>query len=215
MASHERREREKEELRGKILDAARNLFIQHGYEAVSMRKIAEAIEYSPTAIYVHFKDKQELMLALCRCDFGGFSAECIKLATIEDPIERICQLGLTYIRFAVEHPNHYRLMFMTSYNVEGPQPTQEDLERKKDPTTSAYALVKQAVEEAINAGRFRPELTDSELLVQVIWGGVHGIASLEITHAKDPWMTWRSIEDRAQLMVDVLLRGLVRGGGTK
>jgi AcrR family transcriptional regulator len=213
MASQERREREREELRGKILDAARSLFIQHGYEAVSMRKIADAIEYSPTAIYVHFKDKQELMLALCRCDFGGFSAECVKLATIEDPIERIRQLGLNYIRFAIAHPNQYRLMFMTSYNIEGPQPTQEDLDRKKDPSTSGYAVTKKAVEDAIAAGRFREDLTDPELVVQVIWGGVHGIASLEITHAKDPWMTWRSIEDRAQLMVDVLLRGLVREGG--
>ena len=56
MGPKDRRSREKDELRGKILDAARALFVAQGYERVTMRKIAEAIEYSPTAIFVHFRD---------------------------------------------------------------------------------------------------------------------------------------------------------------
>ena len=69
MGTRERREREKGELRAKILDAARTLFMKDGYDAVSMRKIAEAIEYSPTAIYQYFPDKTTLVLALCEADF--------------------------------------------------------------------------------------------------------------------------------------------------
>ena len=70
MGITERREREKEEIRHKILDAARELFAAEGYEKVTMRRIAEAIEYSPTAIYLHFKDKDDLVRALCDADFG-------------------------------------------------------------------------------------------------------------------------------------------------
>ena len=70
MGITERREREKEEVRKKILDAARELFATEGYERVTMRKVAEAIEYSPTTIYHHFEDKDDLVRALCLADFA-------------------------------------------------------------------------------------------------------------------------------------------------
>src|SRR3954468_3490798 len=95
MGTKERREREKTEVREKILDAARNLFVSEGYESVSMRKIAEAIEYSPTAIYVHFKDKAELMQQLCEHDFRSLAHVFQDLNQIADPIERIRQHGHT------------------------------------------------------------------------------------------------------------------------
>src|SRR5215212_10572320 len=69
MGVKERRDRQREDVRTKIMDAARDLFVSEGYDAVSMRKIAEAIEYSPTAIYVHFTDKAALMQELCAHDF--------------------------------------------------------------------------------------------------------------------------------------------------
>ena len=64
MGVKERREREKESLRQDILDVAREMFATEGYESVSMRKIADKIEYSPTTIYLYFKDKNELFYAL-------------------------------------------------------------------------------------------------------------------------------------------------------
>jgi len=66
MGVKERREREKTETREIILDAARELFLAEGYEGVSMRKVAEKIEYSPTAIYIHFKDKDDLFRTVPR-----------------------------------------------------------------------------------------------------------------------------------------------------
>src|SRR3954466_10030488 len=115
MGTKERREREKTEVREKILDAARNLFVSEGYESVSMRKIAEAIEYSPTAIYVHFTDKAALMQELCAHDFQSLAHVFHDLAKVADPVERIRQTGHAYIRFAVQFPNHYRFMFMTPH----------------------------------------------------------------------------------------------------
>ena len=93
MGTKERREREKEEIRSKILDAARELFVQEGYDAVSMRKIAEKIEYSPTAIYLHFKDKRSVLIALCDEDFLRLARELQKIGRVEDPIERMRQSG--------------------------------------------------------------------------------------------------------------------------
>src|SRR3954467_1704141 len=113
MASIDRRERERLETRGRIMDAARDLFAREGYDAVSMRRIAEAIEYSPTAIYVHFRDKQDLMVQLCQSDFVALAIGVAELQKIADPVDRIRRMGHAYIRFGVEHPNHYRLMFMT------------------------------------------------------------------------------------------------------
>src|SRR5688500_11696001 len=103
MGTRERRERVKDELRTKILDAARGLFMTDGYDAGSMRKIAEAIEYSPTAIYQHFKDKTALVLALCEADFDQWGRGFAVLKDVADPVERIRQMGRGYIRFAVDN----------------------------------------------------------------------------------------------------------------
>ena len=65
MGVRERRDREREEIRTRILDAARELFATEGYEAVTMRRIADRIEYSATAIYFHFRDKEALLQELC------------------------------------------------------------------------------------------------------------------------------------------------------
>src|SRR5262245_46461386 len=146
MGTKERREREREEMRTRILDAARDLFAAEGYDAVSMRKIADAIEYSPTAIYAHFADKAALMRELCREDFGKMNAANAEALAVEDPVERIRQLGQHYIRFAVTHPNHFRLMFMTKPSDEV---VLSEEERKQeghgDPNRDGYALLRMTI----------------------------------------------------------------------
>jgi AcrR family transcriptional regulator len=212
MAIADRRERERLELRAKILEAARGLFVKHGYDSVSMRKIAEAIEYSPTAIYVHFKDKGELMHELCRCDFAEMSAGANDLAKIADPIERIRAMGESYIRFGVARPNHYRLMFMTPINPDDIRPTEEDLARKDDPAQSGYAALSLAIREGIAARRFRPELNDDvELIAQTFWAAVHGVASLQVAKADDPWLTWAPLDARIKAMIDAIIAGMTVG----
>ena len=201
MGTRQRREREKVELRSRILDAARTLFVTQGYEAVSMRRIADAIEYSPTAIYVHFADKDALMRELCRQDFGALAGAFGELAAIADPVERVRRIGAVYVQFAVKYPNHYRLMFMTSLPAKELAP--EDLARKGRPDQDAYAFLRAAVTEAIEQGRLRPGVKpDAELLAQTLWSGVHGVASIEITHHCDKWINLRDLEDRTRTMVD-------------
>src|SRR3954466_15581850 len=113
MGSQERREREREQVRTRIMDAARDLFAKEGVEAVSMRKIADAIEYSPTAIYLHFADKDALLEELCANDFDALAHTFNDAASIKNPIDRIKALGLKFMKFGLKHPNHFRFMFMT------------------------------------------------------------------------------------------------------
>ncbi|MFN7942347.1 MAG: TetR/AcrR family transcriptional regulator [Thermoanaerobaculia bacterium] len=206
MGIQERRSREKEELRDKILAAARELFAADGYEAVTMRRIAEAIEYSPTAIYLHFADKLDVLRACCQEDFGALAAKFQRIAKIADPVERLAATGKAYAEFAFQHPNHYRLMFMTPHPPIAPDST--ELERG-NPEQDAYAFLKWTVSEAVAAGRFRSELADLELLSQVIWSGVHGVVSLRIAKCNDPWVEWRAERKSVETMIDVLLHGLL------
>src|ERR1700739_1339574 len=112
MGIEERRQRERDEVREKILDGARELFVECGYEGVTMRKVAERIEYSPTTIYLYFADKETLFRELCSADFRKLAASFQNVALIADPVERLRACARAYIQFAMEHPNHYRLMFM-------------------------------------------------------------------------------------------------------
>jgi len=211
MGVKERREREKSETRDKILDAARELFVTEGFEGVSMRKVAEKIEYSPTAIYVHFADKQELFRELCHQDYARLAEVFQSSVMSTDPIERLKQIGAIYIEFGTRYPNHYRFMFMTPHPPH--EPDEEDREMMGNPEMDAYAFLKWAVQQAIDAGCFREELTDAELISQTLWASVHGVISLHIAKGCDPWVEWRPLQDRAEMMPDVTLRGLIRQGG--
>jgi AcrR family transcriptional regulator len=206
MASGERREREKAEVRVRILSAARDLFASRGIDAVTMRGIAEAIEYTPAALYVHFRDKDDLLRALCRNDFEALNAQQQRVAKVADPVERIRRIGLAVVRFAVEHPNHYRFMFMTPMKCLEPAP--EDLARRGDPDVDGYAFFVGIVKEAIESGRMREGLRDAHLVAQTLWAGIHGVAALHITHADDPWLPMRPVGARAKTMVDALIAGL-------
>ena len=214
MTSADRRARERAELNDKILSAARELFAAHGFEAVTLRKIAAAIDYTPAAIYWHFKDKDDLVRTLCVQDFDRLAETVAPMAAIADPIERIAEVGKAYARFAIEHPNHYRLMFMTPAGLE---PDADALQRRGDPHRDGYAFLRLACEEAIASGRIREQYRDAELLAQTFWSGVHGVASIEIAFQRDEWIDWRTFERRVGTMIDALLRGLCleRAGETK
>lgn len=207
MGPKERREREREETRTRILDAAREMFIAEGFEAVTMRGIADRIEYSPTAIYFHFRDKEALMRELCDTDFRTLAVELGSIATIPDPLERLRRVGHAYLQFGLEKPNHYRLMFMTPHPPIVPEESSVDL---GNPEEDAYALLKSIVAELVNTKRFRAELQDVELLAQTIWAGVHGVISLQIAKANDGWIEWRPLEQRGALMIDTLINGLTK-----
>jgi AcrR family transcriptional regulator len=203
MGSAERRERQRQGLREKILEAARELFAEYGYEAVSMRKIAEKIEYSPTTIYLHFKDKDAMVHELCGEDFRALAARFATLAKEPDPLKRLRGIGRAFIRFAKEYPNHYRMMFMT------PTPAVPVDSRgidKGDPTQDAWAIITGTVKEAMDRGLLAPDEAGPEVVAQTFFAGVHGVASLAVAKANDPWINWAPLDKQADRMIDTLLR---------
>ncbi len=206
MGWQERRAREKENVRSRILDAARELFEKEGYEAVTMRRIADKVEYTATALYSHFENKEALLQALSDRDALALGERFRQLRKIPNPVERIRRMGEAYMRFALEHPHEYRLLFMM------PQPPlspERSIIRKGDPDQDAYALLVTTVDEAVAAGLLRSELRDPEQIAQVLWAGVHGFASLILTKENDPWIPWRHSDATARLMIDTLIRGLL------
>jgi AcrR family transcriptional regulator len=200
-----RRERERQAMRTKILDAARELFVAEGYEAATMRKIAEKIEYSPTAIYVHFENKTALIRELVRADFLLLAKRFARLARVRDPIERLGRLAQAYVGFALAHPNHYRLMFLSEPaqggGAAGARP-------RGSTAVDAYAFLQATVAEGIAARRFRPELARVERLAQTLWAGLHGVLSLYFTRSPDDGVRWLPVREAARIMITTLLRGV-------
>lgn len=203
MGLTERKQREREALRAKILEAARALFTEFGYEAVTMRRVAEKIEYSPTAIYLHFADKAALVQELCSRDFQALGARFQALAREPEPLVRLRGIGLAYVHFAREHPNQYRMMFMTPTP---PVPIEARQIEKGNPQVDAWAFLVGTVASAQQSGLLRRDLGGPETLAQLFFSGVHGVASLHIAKANDPWIPWQPLDHMAEQMLDALLR---------
>jgi AcrR family transcriptional regulator len=203
----ERRERERNELRQRILDAARELFAKRGYEAVTMREIARRIEYSATALYLHFADKQTLLRELCRQDFAAFAQGFVdQVATTGDPIARLARAGLVYLEFAQHYPEHYRLMFMSDT-----PPTPPEAGEREDPARNAYVFLHALVSDLMGDGLLRAELTDIDLVGQTIWATVHGAASLEVSQSKaEPWLDFRPRSERFAAALEMVARAVAR-----
>ena len=112
MGINERKTREKQALRERILEAARRIVIREGFAALSMRKIADAIEYSPATLYLYFASRDEIARALCAEGYAQLLASFEPLVQITDPAERLRALTRAYVAFGVAHPQTYRLIFM-------------------------------------------------------------------------------------------------------
>ncbi|MEO8380112.1 MAG: TetR/AcrR family transcriptional regulator [Acidobacteriota bacterium] len=206
MGPRERREREREGIRSRILDAARELFASEGVDSVTMRRIAERIEYSPTAIYFHFRDKDALLEELCDHDFREFAQGFGVIAQMPDPVERLRAAGYAYVDFGLRNPSHYRLMFMVPKNAT----PQSKTITKGDPAEDAYAFVKGIVGDLLKKKLLREDLTDPDLVAQVIWSAIHGLVALEIARCNDQWVDWRPVEQRTRQVVDMILYGLMK-----
>lgn len=201
-----RRDREKAETRKLILEAARELFTREGYAQTSMRRIADQIGYTATAIYHHFNDKDSLLNELCAVDFRALG-EALRTMdqTIPDPLVRLRLMGQNYVRFALEHPQQFRFMFLVERPIPGPDCV------TIDPAEDSYQVLISNVRAAIEAGYFRPEYSDAELVSQVLWAGVHGLAVIHLhsPNKTHPWLDLRGPDEAAAALTDVVLRGLL------
>jgi AcrR family transcriptional regulator len=169
----ERKEREKEEMRRKILAAALHLFLEQGFEKTSIRNIAEAIEYSPATIYLYYKDKNELLFALHQEAFLKMMAELGQVITVKDSFERLVEMGRKYIKYALENPEMYDLMFVMA----APMETLECRDEVWEDGQKSFCMVQMVVEDCVKNGYFGPD-TNVETTSLTIWAYMHGLVTI-------------------------------------
>lgn len=175
MGIAERKEREKEELRERILAAAKTLFLEKGVEKTSIRNIADLIEYSPGSIYHYFKDKNEIFHALHSEGFQLLMSRMEPLSQVANPMERLKKMGSIYIAFALENPDMYDLMFIKEAPMMHVSNSNEEQWKEGFGT---FNFLRATIKECIDTGYFRGH--DEEALSFLIWSTVHGMASLQI-----------------------------------
>ena len=198
----------KDAVRREILDAARELFVCEGYASVSLRKIARRIGYTPMAIYVHFRDKSEILDCICEESFACFRANAERLDGLGLPPRERLAAGLrAYVDFGLEHPHHYQLTFMT------PPCGSQSLGRRKEIGQDCYQRMRcrvalcMGVDVAGGEGREGGEgsevTPEVELAAQTIWTAVHGLVSLLIARPEFPWL-------ERERLIDSVIEGALR-----
>lgn len=188
--------------RGEILSAAERIFVEYGYEGATIRKIADEVGVSSTALYMHFQDKSEILVEICSDTFSRMIAANEALAAQDmDPVVRVRQMLEAYVHFGFEHSNAYRLVFCSD-SIE----THSD--RRAELTVlgeRCFELFSNAVAAISKAGRLKTD--DVAAAAQVLWMAPHGLISLMITR---PNFGWGSKDELIALMLDGVFDGLVR-----
>jgi AcrR family transcriptional regulator len=191
---------EGELLRADILAAAERLLIETGDQgAVSIRAIADAAGVTPPSIYLHFADKTELLVAVCEARFEDLARYMDdSMRGIDDPLEALWAMGRSYVRFGLENPEHYRIMFMTRPLTDTPPG-----ELSRLPGLTAFGGVVEAVARCMDAG----SIVDGDpfLVATNLWTSVHGVTSLLIARPDFPWP---DLDRLMTLVLDVQRKGL-------
>jgi AcrR family transcriptional regulator len=198
-----RRARQKALLRQEIIDAARDILVREGYEQLSMRKVAERIEYSPTAIYLHFDDKRDLVFHVCEETFARLVKELESLESeFKDPLIRLRTGMRRYIDFGLRHPQHYLATFVAVPIEQIP----EDVAKNSNPESNrirALGLLRAAVVACIDTRRFRK--VDPDITTRALWAALHGVTSLMI---QTPQLTWGDQKSLVDALIEALMDGL-------
>lgn len=171
MGISERKERDKQAMRSRILATAMKLFLEEGFGNVSIRRIAAEIEYSPATIYLYFKDKDEILFALHSAGFDELYKRQQEVVKLRNPAKRLRKHGEVYIKFALENPEYYNLMFIMRSPVRK-IPENEQL----NVGLRSYELFKNDVQSAIDSGVLKK--ANADIAAFGLWSEAHGIVSL-------------------------------------
>lgn len=201
MGVKERRERYKENLRSEILHAASELFTNEGYASVSMRKIAERIEYSPATIYLHFKDKNDLLHQICEDTFAHLGSRLRQIEKKYGKTFEGLRRGLrAYVEFGLKHPKEYEVTFMLPL---GNFLTEETNKFEDSMGAKAFEYLRAQVSACMENGELKKDSVEE--VSQSIWAGIHGVTSLLIAHCGFPFVERNRLIDKT---IEILLDGL-------
>lgn len=187
--------------RAEILAAAERIFVEHGYEGATIRKIADEVGLSSTALYMHFAEKGEILHEICRQAFAALLE--LNLAVVAEPggpEQRLRRMMRAYIDFGFDNPNAYRLVYMTR-----PVELQHGaMSAAQELGAGLFRSFEQVVEDAEAEGLLRG---DARTTAQALWAGCHGVVSLMITK---PYFDWVDREALVGTLLDGLFAGLMK-----
>lgn len=173
MGSAERKERDKQEMKEMILSAAKKLFLKDGFEHVTIRRIADEIEYSPATVYLYFKDKDSILYALQGKGFQELFGRMKVLNAIQNPAEKLRAAGKIYIDFAMENPELYDLMFIMMAPMNATECKDE-----WDIGKPSYEALQNIIKENIDQGYIKSD--NPQIACFSLWALMHGVVSLFI-----------------------------------
>ncbi|MDO8910270.1 MAG: TetR/AcrR family transcriptional regulator [Phenylobacterium sp.] len=186
--------------RAEILEAAERIFVAQGYEGATIRKIADEVGVSSTALYMHFPDKGAILLEICERTIIQLLERNAAIASKPlDAVTRVKQMLDSYMRWGFEHPNAYLLVFAGVHPV-----STIWHEGTADMSARCYEIFSGAVREIAAEGRLRTGTGDSA--AQALWAACHGVVALMIGR---PNFDWAPVDEVIQVTLDGLMHGLV------
>lgn len=180
------------------MDAARELFVAEGYQSVSMRKIAGKIGYSPTTIYLYFKDKTDLLHQICEQTFARLAQNIQAIQQLSDnPLEKLRSGLREYVHFGLKHPSQYEIIFIA------PLPKNLGLQFEQTNGEIAFNTLRSVINECVSAKLLKSN--DVELISQTLWAGIHGVTSLLIKHGGFPFV---ERDELIHNLIETLITGM-------
>ena len=189
--------------RAEILKAAETIFVRDGYQGATIRKIADEVGVSSTALYMHFRDKDEILLEIAESAVGVLLASNTEIASrAMDAVSRVRMMLTAYMRFGLDNPNAYRLVYLSGPD---PQPGERH-ERLNDISARCYECFRETVTEIEVEGRLPKG--KSELAAHILWSACHGLVALRICRTQ---MDWEDNDVLMSSMLDSVFDGLLIG----
>lgn len=204
MGISDRKQRHKEELKDLILQGAKELFLEKGFDATSMRNIAERIEYSPATIYLHYRDKSEVFYDLHREGFKLLMTYFSVLGNVADPFERLRAMGSVYVNFAMENPDFYKLMFVMD------EPMcflQKHAHEEWDEGEDSFRFLHMTVVQCQERGYFKG--LDPMGVAFTVWSTVHGLCTLRTSGHLDHVRQVKTALPDIQAVTDMTMKTFI------
>jgi AcrR family transcriptional regulator len=204
MGSSERKERQKAQLQQQILNAAREITLRDGFAALTMRKIADAIEYAPGTIYLYFENRDQIAIQLCRQGYQEL-LDCLQpTATIADSRDRLRAIASAYIDFGITNTATYRLIFMEDPKFTNAALAEVPIDSSDGAGMRSFQLLVTIFDDMKAEGRLSID-ADSARLAEIFWTSLHGILSLKLTF---PGFLTTPSEELVTTMTDTFLAGI-------
>jgi AcrR family transcriptional regulator len=206
MGIRERQSRERDTVRRKILNAARGLFLAEGYANVSMRKVAERIEYSPGAIYSYFASKEDIFFALAEEGLQLLRMHCSAAIDADSALKRLRAECWRFYTFSKEQPEYFSLIF-----VDGAMPRiSRDWERFSSMRDLRHEIELE-IQQCIDDGVF-PSTDSPPAIFRILWTGMYGAAVFRLSHRLAPEEDGDAL---ARDVLEVTLAGLQSGASLR